>query len=370
MSSLFLKTDLLKRNKNYRKLYTAQMVSYLGSMMTYMAVPYQIYELTKSSFWVGILGTMQLLPLLIFGLIGGVYADRLERKKILITAEIYLSLAALALFINSYTENPNVALLFFLSITMSAVNGFHRPAMEAMTQQIVSRDDLLQVGTLNSFKFGFCAIAGPALSGLLIAIYGVKISYAIDFLTFLISIILLKQVVTPEHIQTIKDSSTFSSIKDGFKYAVSRSELVGTYVVDILAMIFAMPMALYPAMAAAWGGASAAGWLYTAIPAGSLFISIFSGWTHSVARKGKAVILSATVWGFAIIALAFADNLYLAFACLFAAGVADMTSGIFRGAIWNETIPQDRRGRLASIEMLSYMSGPMLGNARAWVLHQ
>ncbi len=365
MSSLFLKTDLLKRNKNYRKLYTAQMVSYLGSMMTYMAVPYQIYELTKSSFWVGILGTMQLLPLLIFGLIGGVYADRLERKKILITAEIYLSLAALALFINSYTENPNVALLFFLSITMSAVNGFHRPAMEAMTQQIVSRDDLLQVGTLNSFKFGFCAIAGPALSGLLIAIYGVKISYAIDFLTFLISIILLKQVVTPEHIQTIKDSSTFSSIKDGFKYAVSRSELVGTYVVDILAMIFAMPMALYPAMAAAWGGASAAGWLYAAIPAGSLFISIFSGWTHSVARKGKAVILSATVWGFAIIALAFADNLYLAFACLFAAGVADMTSGIFRGAIWNETIPQDRRGRLASIEMLSYMSGPMLGNARA-----
>ncbi len=365
MTSVFLKIDLLKRNKNYRKLYTAQMISYLGSMMTYMAVPYQIYELTKSSFWVGILGTMQLLPLLIFGLIGGVYADRFERKKILVTAEMYLAIAALGLFINAYSDSPNVALLFFLSITMSAVNGFHRPAMEAMTQQIVSRDDMLQVGTLNSFKFGFCAIAGPAFSGILIAIYGVKISYLIDFISFLISIILLKQVITPKHMINEKTSSTVASIKDGFKYAVSRSELVGTYIVDILAMIFAMPMALYPSMAAAWGGASAAGWLYSAIPAGSLFISIFSGWTHSITRKGKAVIVSATIWGFAIIALAFANNLYLAFACLFAAGVADMTSGIFRGAIWNETIPQDRRGRLASIEMLSYMSGPMLGNARA-----
>lgn len=169
MGSVFLKIDLLKRNKNFRKLYLAQMISYLGSMMTYMAVPYQIYELTKSSFWVGILGTMQLLPLLIFGLIGGVYADRFERKKILITAETYLAISALGLFINACADSSSVPLLFFLSITMSAVNGFHRPAMEAMTQQIVSRDDMLQAGTLNSFKFGFCAIAGPALSGLLIA---------------------------------------------------------------------------------------------------------------------------------------------------------------------------------------------------------
>ncbi len=362
---LLLKVDLLKRNPNYRKLYTAQMISYLGSMMTYMAVPYQIYELTKSSFWVGILGTMQLLPLLIFGLIGGVYADRFERKKILISAELYLALAALGLFINAYLASPSVVALFILSITMSAVNGFHRPAMEALTPQIVDRDDLLQVGTLNSFKFGFCAIAGPALSGLLIAIYGVKISYILDFLTFAISIYLLRQVTTKPHLPTQIVTSTVSSIKDGFKYAISRSELVGTYVVDILAMIFAMPMALYPAMAAGWGGASAAGWLYSAIPAGSLAISIFSGWTHKVDRKGKAVVLAAIGWGFAIIALAFANNLYLAFMCLFLAGVLDMTSGIFRGAIWNETIPQDRRGRLASIEMLSYMSGPMLGNARA-----
>ncbi len=221
MSSIFLKTDLLRRNKNYQKLFTAQMISYLGSMMTYMAVPYQIYELTKSSFWVGILGTLQLLPLLVFGLIGGVFADKFERKKILITAEVYLAIAALGLFINAFSSQPSIFLLFFLSITMSAVNGFHRPAMEAMTQQLVDRDDLLQVGTLNSFKFGFCAIAGPALSGLLIAIYGVKVSYLIDFVTFAVSIVLLKQVATHKHIALEKTVSTMSSIKDGFKYATS-----------------------------------------------------------------------------------------------------------------------------------------------------
>ena len=130
-------------------------------------------------------------------------------------------------------------------------------------------------------------------------------------------------------------------------------------------MIFAMPMALYPAMAADWGGAKAAGWMYAAIPAGSLVVSLFSGWTQKINRRGAAVILAATLWGVAIIALAFAGNLVLAVICLVFAGAADMVSAVFRSAIWNETIPTDRRGRLASIEMLSYMSGPMLGNARA-----
>lgn len=130
-------------------------------------------------------------------------------------------------------------------------------------------------------------------------------------------------------------------------------------------MVFAMPMALYPAMAASWGGPTAAGWLYSAIPAGSLIVSLLSGWTHKIQRHGAAVIISASLWGCAIVALAFANSLPLAFLCLVLAGAADMVSAVFRSTIWNETIPTDRRGRLASIEMISYMSGPMLGNARA-----
>ena len=186
-----------------------------------------------------------------------------------------------------------------------------------------------------------------------------------DFFTFIFSIFCLYKVAVPDYLKLESDDSTLASIKDGFSYAVSRPELVGTYMVDILAMVFAMPMALYPAMAAEWGGASAAGWLYSAIPAGSLVVTLLSGWTKNIQRKGAAVILAATSWGIAIIGLSFVNQLALAFVFLALAGGADMISGIFRSAIWNETIPQDRRGRLASIEMLSYMSGPMLGNARA-----
>lgn len=361
---MLINLGLLKRNKNYRNLYSAQFISYIGSMMTYVAIPYQIYELTSSSFWVGVLGSIQLLPLLVFGLLGGVIADSSSRKKIIIRAEICLAAILLLLFFNTASEIGSTLLVFISAACMSALVGFHRPAMEAITPQIVSKDDLTQIAALNSFKFSFCAISGPALSGFIIAHYGLKIIYFLDFITFAASIYFLLKVNVPSVVSEKKEE-TLNSIIAGFKYALSRPELVGTYLVDILAMIFAMPMALYPSMAAAWGGPKAAGWLYSAIPTGSLVVSLFSGWTQKIYRRGAAVIIAATLWGVAIIALAFADNLWLAFICLALAGAADMVSAVFRSTIWNETIPADRRGRLASIEMLSYMSGPMLGNARA-----
>ncbi len=362
---MFIKLSLLKTNRNYRFLYLAQFISYIGSMMTYVAIPYQIYDLTKSSFWVGILGSIQLVPLLVFGLMGGVTADSMNRKKIIITAEIFLALASLGLFYNSFSKEPATALIFVIAACMSALVGFHRPAMEAITPQIVAKEDLTQIAALNSFKFSFCAILGPAISGLIIAQFGLKVIYFLDFMTFIISIYFLLKVKIPDFSISEKSEAAIKAIKNGIKYALSRPELIGTYLVDMLAMIFAMPMALYPAMAAAWGGPTAAGWLYSAIPAGSLIVSLLSGWTQKIHRHGAAVIIAATFWGFAIIALAFADSLWLAFVCLLLAGAADMISAVFRSTIWNETIPTDKRGRLASIEMISYMSGPMLGSARA-----
>lgn len=362
---MFIRLSLLRTNPNYRNLYLAQFISYIGSMMTYVAIPYQIYELTKSSFWVGILGSIQLVPLLIFGLMGGVTADSMNRKKIIITAEVFLALASLGLFFNSYSSSPATLLIFIIAACMSALVGFHQPAMEAITPQIVAKDDLTQIAALNSFKFSFCAIIGPAISGLIIARFGLKVIYFLDFITFAFSIYFLAKVKIPDFAVVEKSEAALQSIKNGIRYALSRPELVGTYVVDILAMVFAMPMALYPSMAANWGGASAAGWLYSAIPAGSLIVSLVSGWTQKIQRHGAAVIIAATFWGVAIIALAFADSLWLAFVCLVLAGAADMISNVFRNTIWYETIPTDKRGRLASIEMISYMSGPMLGNARA-----
>jgi MFS family permease len=149
------------------------------------------------------------------------------------------------------------------------------------------------------------------------------------------------------------------------RYAVGRPELIGTYVVDIVAMTFAMPMALFPSMAVAWGGARAAGWLYSAMSLGSLFTTIFSGWTSKVERHGAAVVIAAAIWALAIIFSGVSASLPAAVFWLAVAGAADSVSGVFRGTIWNETIPGELRGRLAGVEMISYLSGPLLGNARA-----
>lgn len=362
---MLINVKLLKTNKNFRNLYLAQFISYFGSMMTYVAVPYQIYQLTHSSFWVGILGAVQLVPLLFFGLLGGVIADSMNRRKILIRAEIALAVASLLLCLNSSFENPQVWFVFVIAAISSSLVGFHRPAMDAITPQLVSKKELTEIAALNSFKFSFNAIVGPAVSGFIMTQLGLKTIYFIDFLTFAASIYFLYKVQVPDFIKTEKLEKTWHSIREGFRYATSRAELVGTYLVDIFAMLFAMPMALYPAMAEQWGGPKAAGWLYAALPAGSLVVSLFSGWTKNVSRHGAAVIIAATLWGVSIIALAFANELWLAVLCLALAGAADMVSGVFRSTIWNETIPTDRRGRLSSIEMISYMSGPMLGNARA-----
>jgi MFS family permease len=247
---------------------------------------------------------------------------------------------------------------------MQSANGFHRPAMEAMTQKLVQPEDFAHVGALNSFRYTFAAVAGPALGGVLIASYGAKTAYAFDLATFAIatfSVWLIRKMPVPAN----SKRAGLESILEGLKYAWKRPDLMGTYIVDIVAMTFAFPTALFPAMGAAWGGADAAGALYSAMAVGSMIMTLFSGWTVKVSRHGRAVVVSAAAWGVAVIFLGYAPNLWTALVCLGIAGASDMISALFRGVIWNESVPNEMRGRLAGIEMISYMTGPLLGNARA-----
>jgi len=364
---MFLNLAPLRKHREYRLLYIGQLVSMFGSMITYVAVPYQVFELTHSSFLVGMLGASQLIPLLLFALWGGAYADAMDRRKLLVVSEIVMTTGSLALAINGMVSHSSVALIFAVSAIMSACSGFHRPAMDAMTPRLVDREDLTAVSALNFFRFSISAIGGPALGGVCMAALGYPLTYMIDVLSFLVSLISLAAIrrMPPSDRAT---RPGIQSIVEGLKYALGRRELIGTYVVDMVAMTFAMPMALFPAMAVAWGGAKAAGWLYSAMSFGSLFTTIFSGWTSKVNRHGAAVVIAAAIWALAIVFVGFSSSLPLAVVCLAMAGAADSVSGVFRVTIWNETIPSDLRGRLAGIEMISYLSGPLLGNARAgWV---
>ena len=364
---MILDISPLLKNRDYRNLYIGQLVSAFGTMITYVAVPKQVWDLTHSSFAVGMLGGVQLVPLLFFALWGGAYADSMDRRKLLVISEVFMALGSLTLAINSLLPHPQVWLIFLVSAAMAGLNGFHRPALDALTPRLVDRDDLKAVSALGSLRFSLSAIAGPALGGILIAKTGIVSTYAIDFLTYLISLLSLaaiRRMPAPEG-----KKAGVGAILEGLRYAISRPELIGTYVVDLVAMTFAYPLALFPSMADKWGGAEALGPLYSAMPIGFLASTVISGWAKKVDRHGVAVIAGASVWGIAIVALGlFTKSYFLTLLFLALAGAGDNVSAIFRGTIWNETIPGDLRGRLAGVEMISYITGPLLGNVRAgWI---
>lgn len=365
MMSHLLDISLLKTNRDYSLLYSGQFISFIGTMITGVALPWQIYQLTESTFMVGLLSLVQLVPLLFTALLGGVFADRYNRRKLVILSEGILMLGCAILVLNANQAQPNLVIIYLVSAIMSAITGLHRPAFESMTQQLVNPKDYKAVGALASFKFSFCMIAGPAIGGILIAQYGVMLTYIIDLFTFLISIITLslmnplKQPVIEQHPPVIK------ALSEGLKFAASRQELMGSYLVDFIAMIFAMPNALFPAIAQSLGGAKTLGFLYAAPAVGSLLISCFSGWTARVKQDGKAIAIAAGFWGLAMIGFGLSTNLSLALLFLALSGAFDAVSGIFRSSLWNNVIPHDYRGRLAGIEMISYMGGPKLGDTRA-----
>ncbi len=361
---MFINLRPLKEYRDYRLLFMSQVVSFLGSMVSYVAIPYQVYELTKDNWLVGMLGIVQLVPVLIFGILGGTYADRLNRRKLLLVSEFLMSVIVLGLAVNASMPSPSVATTFVLVALMQAVLGFHRPAMDALTQKLVQKKDYAAVGALGSFRYSAGAIMGPALGGLLISQFGIKGAFIFDFLTFaaaFVFLLMMSRMPDPDR----RDASPWEDMKSGLKFAVSKPELIGTYVIDIVAMIFAFPVALFPAMSEQWGGAKAAGLLFSAMAVGSLVITVFSGWTSKVTHHGRGVVIAATLWAVFIIGVGQTDHLWVALSFLALAGAADMMSGLFRGIIWNETVPNDMRGRLSGIEMISYMSGPLLGNARA-----
>src|SRR5262245_23614197 len=186
---MFLNLSPLRKHRDYRLLYTGQLVSMFGSMITYVAVPYQVFEVTHSSFVVGMLGVAQLVPLLLFALWGGAYADAMDRRKLLIVSEIIMTCGSLALAVNGMLAHASVVLIFTVSATMSACNGFHRPALDAMTPRLVDREDLTAVSALNFFRFSVSSIGGPALGGICMSALGYPLTYMIDVLSFLVSLV-------------------------------------------------------------------------------------------------------------------------------------------------------------------------------------
>ena len=351
------------RNRDYRLLYAAQFVSLIGTMVTYVALPYQMYRLTGSSFSVGLLGLVELVPLLATAFIGGAIADAVDRRRIAIVTDVALAAGSATLAIVAM-KGASAGLLYLVAAWMSAVNGFQRPAIESLLPRLIAKHELPAAASLAVVRGSVGMIAGPAVGGLLIASAGLTVTYLVDVASYAASLLCLAMIRAVPPAEDAEPPSV-AAVIEGFTYARSRQELIGTYVVDFVAMVFGMPLALFPAISDRLGGPSVLGLLYAAPAVGALGASLTSRWTPRVHRHGLAVMLAAAVWGVAIVGFGFCRTLWPALVYLAIAGGADGISGIFRMTMWNETIPDALRGRLASIEMVSYMSGPLLGHLEA-----
>jgi len=355
------------RGREFRLLFLGQLVSFFGSMITFVALPFQMYALTGSSLAVGALGVCQFVPIVTVALVSGALADAFDRRTLVRIAELGSAVVVGALLANSALDDPQVWVLFVCAALLAAFYALLRPPLHALVPRVVPREQLKAAMALEWLRSDVGMIAGPAVGGVLIAALGVPVTYGIDLATFVISLGFLSLMRASPPAEDA-DRPSLRSIAEGLRYARSRPELMGTYLVDINAMFFGMPQALFPAIAVGYGGAEALGLMLAAPAAGSLLVAVFSGWTRRVHRHGRAVALAAAGWGVAIFAFGLADALWLALACLAVAGAMDAISGLFRSVMWNETIPDRLRGRLGGVEMISYTAGPTLGNFEAGAL--
>jgi MFS family permease len=352
------------RHRDFRLLFWGQLISMLGSQITYVAVPYQVYQLTHSPLLVGLLGVFELVPVLALSMVGGLIADHGDRRKVVLTTELIFALLSALLLANALLPEPQLSAIFVLAAAQAGLFALQRPALEALTPRLVERPELTAAGALTALRGTVGMLLGPAIGGTLIVLIGLPATYAADVASFLFSLIALWLMrATPPAVDAERPS--LRGVLEGLRFALERPVLLGTYIVDMVAMFFGMPQALFPAIAEGMGGASVLGLLYAAPAFGALLASATSGWTNHVRRHGLAVIVAASVWGVAIVAFGLAPTVLVALPMLALAGAADAISGIFRQSIWNHAVPDELRGRLASIEMVSYMSGPALGNTEA-----
>ena len=367
LRALRMDTTPLRASRDFRLLFLAGTVFYFGAMVSYVAIPYQIYTLTGSNFAVGAIGLAELGPILAFGLYGGALADHVDRRRLLIWSGLAQAVFTAVLAVNAFRAEPEVWVIFAVSVALASASAIQRPSREALLPRTVAHDQLPAANALSSLGVQLGLLAGPAVGGLLVAYVGIGWCFLVDVTGLLVaSFLFLRMRSYPHREQTTPPS--LAGIKEGMVYAFRRRDLLGTYFVDIVAMMFAAPVVLFPALAEeVFGQPELLGMLYSAEVVGALAATGLSGWTGRVQHHGRAIVLAAMAYGAMVAVAGLMPNIWLVALFLALSGAADMISGIFRSTVWSQTIPEGMRGRLAGIEMLSYSVGPLSGQVRAGV---
>jgi MFS family permease len=375
-SRILLDLTPLRRSRDYRALIGGLGASVLGNQLTTVAVPFQVYAISRSSLVVGLVSLAQLFPLIFGSLLGGSLADAMDRRKLLLIVESLGALGSAGLAINA-DFGPALWPLFVFPAAQAALSGIDSSARNAMLPGLVGLELLPASNAIFQSLFQTGAIVGPAVAGLLLAGAGVHLIYWLDVVSFLIALGAVLSI-SPQPVPAPVGSAQggpgtaparpgWRSTLEGLRFVGRSPQLQGAYLIDVNAMVFGMPRALFPALAATTfgGGATTVGLLYAAPGAGALVGALTSGWVGRVRRQGLAVIFAVLVWGLSIAGFGVARWLPLALVLLAVAGWADVLSAVFRNTIIQFAGPDGMRGRLMGVQMAVVAGGPRLGDLEA-----
>jgi MFS family permease len=351
-------------SRDFRLLLSSGLITNVGSTFTLVALPLQAKLLTGSAVAVGALGAAELVPILVFGLYGGALADALDRRLLALLTEISLAAVVAFLLVNSLLDRPLLWPLYAAAALTAALQGLQQPSTSALLPRLVPHDQLAAAMSLVSVQWTAQAVLGPSIGGLVAGIFGPSVAFAVDLGTFAVSALLLAGL-RPVPATDAAGWPSWRHIAEGCRYAMSRPDLIGTYVLDMAAMCFALPTTVFPFLADDLHAPWALGLLYTAPAVGNLVATLTSGWTGRVHRHGRMVVLGFAVWGAGIGMAGLTGRLWLTLGLLAVAGAGNFVADLFRVTIWNASVPDRLRGRLAGIELLTSSVGPSLGEVRA-----
>jgi MFS family permease len=367
LRGVFLDTAPLRYDRDFRLLWSGQLVSGVGRQITVVALPYQLYVLTGSPLAVGLLAAVQLIPLLTVSFVGGALADAVDRRRLLLITQASLAVTSGALALLSLSPQPPIVLLYVVAFVTSAIGAFDQPARASLLPRLVARERLAAAIALNQGGYQLAAIAGPAVGGLLIATVGLSTAYLIDALTFGASILAVF-LIRPVSMQQGARRVGPAAILEGLRFARRHRVVLGTFVIDLDAMIFGMPTALFPVLAldVFRMGPAGVGLLAAAPAVGALIGALLTGWIGRVRRQGVAVFAAVAVWGIAITLFGLVTASFaLALVFLAIAGAADVVSAVMRSTIVQMATPDALRGRLTGLHITVVNGGPRLGDMEA-----
>ncbi|CAB4963575.1 MAG: MFS transporter [Actinobacteria bacterium] len=375
MARLFVDLTPLRASKPYRRLWSAMGISNIGQQMTAVAVGLQVYELTDSSFMVGLVGLFQLVPLVGFGLYGGTLSDAFDRRLVGLISALGLWACSVGFLVQSSLGLESVAVLYVLIAIQSGFFAVGNPARQAIIPRLVGRDLLPAANALGMLTWSVGFTIGPLLGGILVATSGtVTLPYLVDVIGFGVVVWAMWRLPKLPPIIIPGDPvprAGWAAVKEGFVFLKGKRNLQMTFYEDIIAMVFGMPRALFPAIAAQWYGgsvrdvATVLGLLAAAPALGALLSGVFSGPLGRVRWQGRAIVISIVVWGAAIAAFGGVRWLPLALLFLAIAGAADNVSAVFRSTILQAATPDEYRGRLQGVFTVVVAGGPRLGDVEA-----